>query len=152
MEFEIESMRKYCFMVVLAIFCQVQACAPMRPANAPIHPPRPNRAQIPLGSIPDIEAQMDHRLAEIRRMYARDAEFLAKLEASQVAWRRFRKAYLESLYPASDKTLAYGRTFSRCYQMAYVAVTRQRIEQLQMWIDGRPEGDVCAGSIGYRPE
>jgi hypothetical protein len=152
MDLEIDSMRRYCFMVVLAIFCQVQACAPMRPASAPLHPLHPNRAQVALASIPDIEAQMDHCLAEIKRMYARDTEFLSKLEASQAAWRRFRKTYLESLYPASDKTLAYGRTFSRCYQMAYVAVTRQRIEQLQVWIDGRPEGDVCAGSIGYRPQ
>jgi Lysozyme inhibitor LprI len=139
-------------MVVLAILCQIQACASVRPATAPGRQAHPDRVHAPLPSIPEVEAQMDHRLTEIGHMYVHDAEFLAKLQASQVAWRRFRKAYLESLYPASDKTLAYGQIYSRCYQMAYVAVTRQRIEQLQMWIDGRPEGDGCAGSIRFQPE
>jgi hypothetical protein len=148
-QFEVGAMRGSRFLVFIFLSGLVFACTPMGSTNAPLSQQAHESGDEALPSIRAIDAQLDSRYAEIRRLYAHDPGFLAKMETAQESFRRFRTAHLESLYPASDKALVYGRAFSRCYQMAYVAVTRQRIEQLQMWIEGRPEGDVCAGSIGF---
>ena len=142
-------MRGSRFLVIILLSGLVYACTPMGSTNAPLSQPVHESGDVALPSIRAIDAQLDSSYAEIRRLYAHDPVFLAKMETAQETFRRFRTAHLESLYPASDKALVYGRAFSRCYQIAYVAITRQRIEQLQMWIEGRPEGDVCAGSIGF---
>jgi hypothetical protein len=147
--FEVGTMRGSRFLVLIVLLGLVYACTPMESTNTPLSQPAHESSDEALPSIQAIDAQLDSSYAEIRRLYAHDPGFLAKMETAQETFRRFRTAHLESLYPANDKALVYGRVFGRCYQTAYVAVTRQRIEQLQMWIKGRPEGDVCAGSIGF---
>jgi uncharacterized protein YecT (DUF1311 family) len=116
-----------------------QSESPIPAQTATVSPP----------AIATIEAQMNLLLDDIRRLYANQSEFLAALEAAQSAWLTFRKAHLEARYPASDKRSAYGSIYPRCYQMAYVALTQTRIAQLQQWVDGVPEGEVCAGSIRF---
>lgn len=95
-------------------------------------------------------AEMEKIYNRILLKFSDDALFVAKMRAAQAAWRRFRDAHVESLFPAEDKALVYGSVYSRCRQEAVLALTLQRTEQLRPWLDGVAEGDVCAGSRPLR--
>jgi uncharacterized protein YecT (DUF1311 family) len=97
-----------------------------------------------------VTAEMDRLFDMILQKYSDDAVFIAKLQAAQVAWCRFRDARIEALYPAEDKALTYGSAYSHCRQSAIVAMTLPRIEQLRQWLEGVAEGDVCAGSRPFQ--
>ncbi len=92
-------------------------------------------------------AEMDRILAEILNRFSDDNRFIEKLKASQKAWRAYRDAHLEALYPADDKMLAYGSAYRHCRQIALAELTSERIKYLRRWLQGVPEGDVCAGSL-----
>ena len=92
-------------------------------------------------------AEMDRIFAEILIRFSDDTRFIEKLKASQKAWRAYRDAHLEALYPADDKMLAYGSAYRHCRQIALAALTSERIKHLRRWLQGVPEGDVCAGSL-----
>ena len=107
------------------------------------------------GSSP--ERQYDSTEAELKLLndqillaYRADTEFIEKFKKAQLAWNRFKEAYLESLYPAKDKLQTYGSAYRRCYLVAVIELNRYRIGQLRVWVDGREEGDVCSGSIKWR--
>ena len=94
--------------------------------------------------------EMDRIYAEILKRFAGDTRFIAKLNAAQNAWQRYREAHLESLYPADDKMLAYGSAYRHCRKIASAALTRERINHLRLWLQGVEEGEVCAGSLPRR--
>ncbi len=91
-------------------------------------------------------AEMDRIYAEILKRFGDDTRFIEKLQASQNAWRAYRDAHLQALYPADDKTLAYGSAYRHCRQLAIAVLTRERIMHLRQWLQGVEEGEVCAGS------
>ena len=95
-------------------------------------------------------AEMERIYGLILQRFEQDDLFIAKFQAAQTAWKQYRDAHLEALYPAKDKRLAYGSVYGRCRQTALAELTRQRIEQLRPWLDGVAEGDVCAGSLPRR--
>ena len=97
-------------------------------------------------------AEMDRILAEILSRFADDTRFIEKLQASQKTWQRYRDAHLEALYPADDKMLAYGSAYRHCRQIALAELTRERIKHLRKWLQGVPEGEVCAGSLPLKPQ
>jgi uncharacterized protein YecT (DUF1311 family) len=87
---------------------------------------------------------------ELNRLYAQvvaanatDKVFLEKLKASQRAWIAFRDAQIAARYP---NPADYGSVLPMCQSGEYEQLTRDRIRQLKVWIDGVEEGDVCAGS------
>ena len=92
-------------------------------------------------------AEMDRIFAEILNRFSDDTRFIEKLQASRKAWRAYRDAYLEALYPADDKMLAYGSTYRHCRRIALAELTRERIKHLRKWLQGVPEGEVCTGSL-----
>ena len=63
-------------------------------------------------------AEMDRVYAEILQRFNSDTLFIEKLQAAQKAWCRYRDAHLEALYPAEEKTLAYGSAYRQCRQIA----------------------------------
>lgn len=79
--------------------------------------------------------------------YASAPQFTQKLRDAQRAWRAFRDAHLESLYPEPDKQAAYGSAYQMCRCSVLAGLTKQRVEELKQWLNGVPEGEVCAGSI-----
>lgn len=96
------------------------------------------------------DAEMNKTYQQIFRAYAKDQLFLDKLKAAQRAWLAFRDAHLESLYPDPSKG-AYGSVNPMCRCIALENLTLERTKALQQWIQGLPEGDVCAGSIRVKP-
>jgi uncharacterized protein YecT (DUF1311 family) len=85
--------------------------------------------------------------SKVLRGYAKDTEFLVKLKQAQRAWIVFRDAHLAARFPSADKAAEYGSSYPACRCVLLAELTRQRVQELQVWADGIPEGDVCNGSV-----
>ncbi|WP_310392798.1 lysozyme inhibitor LprI family protein [Hymenobacter sp.] len=95
------------------------------------------------------DQELNRLYQKARQLYAGQAAFLAALKTSQVAWVRFRDAQAAALYPPPPAGTA-GSAAPQCRCRAVAALTTARNAQLQAWVAGQEEGDVCAGSIRRR--
>jgi len=96
------------------------------------------------------DAELNSVWKSIQAKYKDQPQLLEKLKASQRLWLQFRDAELEALYPLAkgqDGRVQYGSMYPTCYTGAKAKLTRQRTEQLKVWLDGAQEGDTCSGSI-----
>jgi uncharacterized protein YecT (DUF1311 family) len=75
-----------------------------------------------------------------------NSKFLDKLKAAQRAWLKWRDAEMEAVYPEKDDPSYYGSSFPACWSTQLSSFTKERTRQLQKWLDGIEEGDVCSGS------
>lgn len=80
-----------------------------------------------------------------------DKTFVGKFREAQRAWVKWRDAEAEALYPEEDKQLTYGSVYPMCLSVFSKSLTAQRTKELRRWLDGTPEGDVCAGSLPISP-
>jgi uncharacterized protein YecT (DUF1311 family) len=55
----------------------------------------------------------------------------AKIKAAERAWILYRDAYMEALYPAEDKQLAYGSIYPMEYAEFQTALTREHTKALR---------------------
>jgi len=108
----------------------------------------PNQSQAGLNQCASNSAQTAD--AELNRVYAKvlaanapDKAFIEKFKAAQRAWIVFRDAQIAARYP---NPADYGSVLPMCQSGEYEQLTRERIKQLNAWIVGTEEGDVCAGS------
>jgi uncharacterized protein YecT (DUF1311 family) len=86
----------------------------------------------------------------IQVKYKDQPVFLEKLKASQKLWLQFRDAEVAAHFPlgkGEDAGTQYGSAYPMCVSQLQTELMQQRIEQLQAWLKGAQEGDVCAGSI-----
>ncbi|WP_022822498.1 lysozyme inhibitor LprI family protein [Hymenobacter norwichensis] len=91
---------------------------------------------------------------QILTLYASNPVFLKAFKASQVAWLKFRDAQEEALYPTQpgqSKQVTYGSVYTSCNCAVLTDLTTARNRQLQLWVDGIEEGDVCSGSVRRKP-
>ena len=88
---------------------------------------------------------------KILKQFSSDKQFLTKLQKAELAWIKFRDAHLESLFPEENKQQYYGSIYPTCQYNVLTQLTRERINQLKLWLDGCCEGDVCSGSIPVNP-
>jgi uncharacterized protein YecT (DUF1311 family) len=98
-----------------------------------------------------VDDEMNRVYQAILSKYKADREFLAKLRNAQRAWLAFRDAELEARFPFKDKQSHYGSVYPMCSNLFLVERTQERIKQLREWLDGVEEGEVCAGSVQYKP-
>lgn len=109
------------------------------------------------------QSEMNHEAAEsfhkadsilndvyqrIGKEYADDPVFLKKLKVSQRLWIQFRDAELEARFP-DDDLMTYGSMYSMCYASVKKKLTIDRINQLNVWLEGLPETDGCMGSVKF---
>lgn len=96
------------------------------------------------------DQQLNKVWKAILAKYKDQPVFLEKLKASQKLWLQFRDAEVDAHFPLGkdeDAATQYGSVYSMCVSQLQTRLTQQRIQQLQAWLDGAQEGDVCAGSI-----
>ena len=101
------------------------------------------------------EREMDAVLAQITREYADEPLFLEKLRVAQARWNDWVEAEMDAKYPVAegdDPRHAYGSVYPMVWSQHRADLVRQRTAQLQVWIDGIPEGDVAAGSVHTKEE
>lgn len=98
----------------------------------------------------DADARLNRTWKAIQAKYADSPLFLAKLKLAQQRWLAFRDAELEARMPLAahaDPTAEYGSVYPMCVGQIEAELTQQRVKQLQAWLDGVEEGEMCAGSI-----
>jgi uncharacterized protein YecT (DUF1311 family) len=94
------------------------------------------------------ESRLQETIRTIRTLYKADPRLLRCLEASQQAWLVYRDKQMAMIFPLlNEDPNAYGTMFSLCWSTWMTKLTNQRTAELQVWIDGIEEGEVCAGSI-----
>ena len=86
-----------------------------------------------------VEARMDSVLAELTKRGAGHPAALARLKASQTAWRAYRKAMLAAGYPDSK---VEDSVAPMCRAWLAQRMAEQRIEELRALLQG-VEGNVC---------
>lgn len=89
------------------------------------------------------DVELNWIYAKVLAANATDSAFLEKFKAAQRAWLVFRDAQIAARYPSPAD---YGSVLPMCESGEYEQLTRDRIKQLNAWMEGTEEGDVCAGS------
>jgi uncharacterized protein YecT (DUF1311 family) len=59
----------------------------------------------------------------------------AKLRKAEAAWLRYRDAYMEAVFPAQDKQLAYGTEFPMDFDLLLVQMTREHLAAIEYLIN-----------------
>jgi uncharacterized protein YecT (DUF1311 family) len=85
--------------------------------------------------------------SKVLQGYAKDPQFLAQFKQAQRAGIVFRDAHLGARFPKANKQVEYGSAYPACGCAVLSELTQQRAKQLQTWVDGIPEGDVCNGNV-----
>lgn len=85
------------------------------------------------------EQKMDSVYAAILNRYAANPELIASLKKAQKAGVDFREAHVESVYPGENKSVTYGSVYPLCATNLITRLTDQRIQQLQLWLQGTEE-------------
>jgi uncharacterized protein YecT (DUF1311 family) len=98
------------------------------------------------GELKKAEAELNRVYQEVLAANGKDTAFVEALREAQRAWIAFRDAHVRSIFP-DPGPMAYGSVNPMCRCLIHQQLTLQRTKQLrELWIEGRVEGDVCAGS------
>jgi uncharacterized protein YecT (DUF1311 family) len=109
------------------------------------------RNQCATGQLKAADDELNRVYQALLRQYKDNREFLEKLRKAQRAWLTFRAAELEARFPAPNKQRRYGSVYPMCANAFVAEQTQERIKRLREWLDGTEEGNVCAGSVQYKP-
>ncbi|WP_298627197.1 lysozyme inhibitor LprI family protein [uncultured Legionella sp.] len=92
------------------------------------------------------DTRLNQVYKKVLEKYADDKMFINKFVIAQQKWIAFRDAYVDSMYIPENKD-SYGSVFSMCQCTFLENIINDRIKQLQVWLNGIEEGDVCSGSV-----
>jgi uncharacterized protein YecT (DUF1311 family) len=101
------------------------------------------------------DAKLNRIYQEILKKYKDDSVFTKKFREAQRAWLKFRDAQFYAMFPQildSRDQYNYGSVFPMCSGLYKARLTHSRVEELQLWLDGTEEGDVCSGSLPIKNE
>ena len=93
------------------------------------------------------DKELNEVYIKILKEYSKNEKFIEKLKIAQRLWIKFRDAHIESIYPGEDKQFKYGSVYPMCYWIQMTTLTKDRTDELKIWLDGIEEGDVCSGSV-----
>lgn len=102
------------------------------------------------GMYKEEDARLNRVYEEILKKFKDDPVFIKKFREAQRAWLKFRDAQFEAMFPQildSRGQYNYGSVFPMCAGLYKAKLTHSRVEELQLWLDGTEEGDVCSGSV-----
>jgi uncharacterized protein YecT (DUF1311 family) len=87
----------------------------------------------------DEAARADSALQAVYRGFlakiAGDSLAIAKLREAETVWRRYRDAYIEAVYPARDKQLAYGTEYPMDVDLLGAKLTREHLAAITYLIN-----------------
>jgi uncharacterized protein YecT (DUF1311 family) len=95
-----------------------------------------------------LEAQKELTIVynKVLKEYKAETEFIKNFKKAQRIWLQLRDAEVKSKYP-DKKTGSYGSIHPMCVSTYLKELTEERTKKLQVWLDGREEGDGCSNSI-----
>ena len=109
------------------------------------------RNQCATSQLKAADDELNRVYQDILKRYKNDRQFVQKLRNAQQAWLKFRDAELEAKFPFADKQARYGSVYPMCANLFLAQRTQERIKDLRQWLDGTEEGNLCAGSVHYKP-
>lgn len=77
------------------------------------------------------DAELNRTYRALMAKIAQHPDTAAKIKSAQLAWLVFRDAYLEAMYPASDKQAEYGSMYPLELALLRAKLTRQQIAALK---------------------
>jgi uncharacterized protein YecT (DUF1311 family) len=92
------------------------------------------------------DKELNATFQKILKEYIADTIFTMNLKKAQKTWIQFRDAEMDAKFPESPDHV-YGSVAPMCWAMYKTDLTKERVKQLQVWLTGIEEGDVCAGSV-----
>lgn len=92
------------------------------------------------------DSQLNKVYNNILAEYRENKSFITHLKKAQRAWVIFRDAQVDARYPPEERP-HYGSVFPLCHSMYLQELTEIRINELNVWLIGIEEGDVCLGSV-----
>ncbi len=96
----------------------------------------------PCTELDQVDKEMLDLLESIKTMHKSEEFFQKRFEMSQVYWIQYRNRHIRALYPKDwDRNYRkeYGKeVFNSCKCKDLIRMTKMRIEELNMWIDGGP--------------
>ncbi len=92
------------------------------------------------------DSQLNKVYNKILMEYRENKSFTTHLNKAQRAWIVFRDAQVDARFPPEEK-VNYGSVFPLCHSMYLHELTETRINDLNVWLTGIEEGDVCLGSV-----
>ena len=91
------------------------------------------------------DQQLNRVYQQVLAAHQDDKLFINHFKDAQRKWVAFRDAYTDSMYiPEYYKN--YGSVMPMCQCYFLENITKDRIKQLKVWVDGIEEGDACVGS------
>ncbi len=99
-----------------------------------------------IGSFEQADKELNAVFKEILTVYKVDTIFIKNFKASQPIWITFRDAELKMKFPERPDNF-YGSIHPVCIAGYLEKLTRERIKNLKVWLDGAMEGDACNGSV-----
>ncbi|WKN40608.1 lysozyme inhibitor LprI family protein [Tunicatimonas pelagia] len=94
----------------------------------------------------EIDKKLNDVYQQILVKYKLDTAFTQNLKVSQRIWIQFRDAELKAKFPERESGV-YGSIHPTCRAFYLKELTEERINRLQIWIEGSEEVDICAGSV-----
>src|SRR3546814_3037933 len=96
---------------------------------------------------------LQHVYNHVQEEYSSNQDFIRQLKKSQALWKEMRDADMLMRFPKKDENPNfYGSVFSKCYYIIATDYTNHRIDYLNQWLKGIPEGDFCSGSIRFKKD
>jgi len=77
------------------------------------------------------DAELNRVYGELLAAAAPQKEATAKIKASELAWIRYRDAYLDAMYPAANKQEEYGTIYPTEADLLHAELTRRQITALE---------------------
>jgi len=94
-----------------------------------------------------IDKELNVVYLKIFEKYSDDSIFIKQFKHSEIQWIKYKDAQVKMKfppYPNSD-----GSSLTMCRYNYMIEIIRKRITELNQWLDGTEEGDVCSGSVKF---
>ncbi len=97
-----------------------------------------------------VDLEMMNLVGKIKASHKNINFFAKNFEEEQLYWRQYRNRRLRALYPADWGRIYgenYGDTFNQCKCKEVVRMTKIRIEELNMYLEGGPDEQAECPSV-----
>lgn len=78
--------------------------------------------------------------------YKSQKTLVKNLKISQRLWTNYMEAQMLTRFPEDEESREYS-AFDLCWFTYREELIQNRTKELQVWLDGFPEGDVCSGTV-----
>lgn len=81
-----------------------------------------------------VEAELERVYQELLAKAGADQRALSKIRLAQDAWKAYRNAYIDAMYPAEDKQTEYGSAYPLEIELLRARMARQQVQALKILV------------------